>query len=221
MNKRKEERSAHRHTELSLMVIQQELCRDYDLELQQNRRTQNFTTTMPPIRHSRANVVHRTHTNQQSRDSRFNINKNKSSITCYGCNRTGNRTGHGLKECRSISSQKKREIFNCINGINNRNNHNNIITTTPHQHNNTRPPMISKFTTWWRRPTTHHHWHWATLEQSASTRDTKVRTTSKILGEISKNTGRIEFPSLAYHTNPEWQKLQLSSFPKHFNIVRP
>ena len=69
MNKRKEERSAHRHTELSLMVIQQELCRDYDLELQQNRRTQNFTTTMPPIRHSRANVVHRTHTNQQSRDS--------------------------------------------------------------------------------------------------------------------------------------------------------
>ena len=135
MNKRKEERSAHRHTELSLMVIQQELCRDYDLELQQNRRTQNFTTTMPPIRHSRANVVHRTHTNQQSRDSRFNNNKNKSSITCYGCNRTG----HSLKECRSTSSQKKREIFNRINGINNRNNH-NINATTPHQHNNTRPP---------------------------------------------------------------------------------
>lgn len=115
-NQRREEQKTNIETELSLMVIQRELCRDYDLEIQQHRRTQTSLTTMPPARSSRVNMVHRPH-QQQSRPRTHNNNTTgtTSQITCYGCNRKG----HTLKECRSTPQHKKRDIYNRLNGNNN------------------------------------------------------------------------------------------------------
>jgi hypothetical protein len=114
-NQRREELRNNQHTELSLMVIQRELCRDYDLEIQQNRRFQNAQISMPQSRTSRVNMAHRPNTNPSSQTQYVRTNTTKSNITCYGCNRRG----HSLKDCRSTPPQRKREIYNRLNGNSN------------------------------------------------------------------------------------------------------